>query len=267
MTAIQAEPQTLAGTPTGGRADRRTAPPLWQLTVVELRKLADTRAGLWLLIVIGVAAAGTVVLLLTAGDPAEQTFAQFYTFGLLPASVLLPVLGILSMTGEWSQRTALTTFALVPQRGRVLTAKLTAAVLVAVLATAVTGLLAAAGNLVAIALDGDGSWKLGAAMLARLVFLQVLLVVMGSAFGALLLSSPLAIVLYFALPTVWTVLGELVKKLRTAAEWLDINVTMEPLTAMDMTSGQWARLGTSAALWVILPLVLGAARVLRREVS
>jgi hypothetical protein len=267
MTTIQADPQTIDGTVTGGRSARTTAPAMWRLTVVELRKLADTRAGLWMLIVIGVAAAGTVVLLLTAGDPPEQTFAQFFSFGLLPASVLLPVLGILSMTGEWSQRTALTTFALVPQRGRVLTAKLTAAVLIAVLSTAVTGLLAVAGNLVAIALDGDGSWKIEAAMIGRFLVLEVLLVVMGSAFGALLLNSPLAIVLYFAVPTLWTVLGELVKWLHTAAEWLDINVTMEPLTAVDMTSGQWARLGTSAALWVALPLILGTVRMLRREVS
>jgi hypothetical protein len=266
MTTIQAEPNTLDGTVTGDRSARTVPPPLWRLTAVELRKLADTRAGLWMLIVIAVAAAGTVVLLLTAGDPPEQTFAQFFSFGLLPASVLLPVLGILSMTGEWSQRTALTTFALVPQRGRIITAKLLAAVLIAVLSTAVTGLFAVAGNLVAIASDGDGSWKLGAAMLGRFV-LMVMLVVMGSAFGALLLNSPLAIVLYFAAPTVWTVLGELVRWLHTAAEWLDINVTMEPLTAAEMTSGQWARLGTSAALWVVLPLVLGTVRVLRREVS
>ena len=36
---------------------------------------------------------------------------------LVPPTVLLPVLGILSMTGEWSQRTALTTFTLVPAWG------------------------------------------------------------------------------------------------------------------------------------------------------
>ena len=56
--------------------------------------------------------------------------------------------------------------------------------------------------------------------------LQVVFVLMGSAFGALLMNSPLAIVLFFALPTVWTVLGETVRALRTAAGWLDINVTV-----------------------------------------
>jgi hypothetical protein len=34
-----------------------------------------------------------------------------------------------------------------------------------------------------------------------------------------------------------------------------------------MTAGQWARLGVSAAVWVLLPLVLGAVRAARREVA
>jgi hypothetical protein len=97
--------------------------------------------------------------------------------------------------------------------------------------------------------------------------LQVVLVVMGYAFGALLLNSPLAIVLYFALPTVWTILGEMVRPLRTAAGWLDINSTTAPLSEPAMTSDHWARLGVSVALWVLLPLVVGWFRVLRREVA
>ena len=37
--------------------------------------------------------------------------------------------------------------------------------------------------------------------------------------------------------------------------------------AAGMTGGDWARLGVSAAVWVLLPLLLGTVRVLRREVS
>jgi hypothetical protein len=99
------------------------------------------------------------------------------------------------------------------------------------------------------------------------VALQVLYVLMGSAFGALLMNSPVAIVTFFALPTVWTILGETIKALRTAAGWLDINQTTAPLTTDAMTSGQWGRLGVSAAVWVLLPLIAGTVRVLRREVS
>jgi hypothetical protein len=92
-------------------------------------------------------------------------------------------------------------------------------------------------------------------------------VLMGSAFGALLMNSPLAIVTFFALPMVWTILGETIRSLRTAAGWLDINTTTGPLTDGAMTGGQWARLGVSAAVWVLVPLIAGTVRMLRREVS
>ena len=43
-------------------------------------------------------------------------------------TVILPIIAILSVTSEWSQRTGLTTFTLVPHRGRVMLAKALAAV-------------------------------------------------------------------------------------------------------------------------------------------
>ncbi|GAA0421858.1 hypothetical protein Aca07nite_09870 [Actinoplanes capillaceus] len=241
--------------------------PLTRLTVVELRKLADTRAGSWLLIVIGLATAATSAVLLGWAPDEEQTFSALYSFGLLPSSVLLPVLGILSVTSEWSQRSALATFTLVPARGRVLLAKIAAAILIAIAATAATAVLAAGANVLGSALGGDGSWSLDSSLIWQSLLLQVIFVLMGVAFGALLLNSPLAIVIYFALPTVWTILGETIKGLGDAAEWLDLNVTSQALTEPDMTSGEWARLAVSVGVWVGLPLVLGTIRVLRREVS
>ncbi|WP_123678730.1 ABC transporter permease [Couchioplanes caeruleus] len=240
---------------------------LVRLTQVELRKLADTRSGLWLLIAIGLAAAGTAVIMIAAAPDAEQTYRGLLAFGLIPASVLLPVLGILSMTSEWSQRTALGTFTLTPARGRVVVAKLAAAVLIAVAATAAAAVLTVAANLVAIGTGGDGSWEITAEQIGRLLLNQVIFVLMGSAFGALLMNSPVAIVLYFAIPTAWTVLGAMVKWLARAAEWLDVNVTSLPLSEATMSGGQWGRLGVACAFWVGLPLVLGTVRMLRREVS
>jgi ABC-2 type transport system permease protein len=81
------------------------------------------------------------------------------------------------------------------------------------------------------------------------------------------MNTPLSIVAFFALPMVWTILGETIRSLRTAAGWLDINATTTPLTDGAMTGGQWARLGVSCAVWIVVPLVAGAARVLRREVA
>ncbi|MGX6607395.1 ABC transporter permease [Micromonosporaceae bacterium Da 78-11] len=241
--------------------------PLGRLTLIELRKLGDTRAGLWLLIIIALATVGTSAILLGWSPDEEQTFEGFFSFGLLPAAVLLPVLGILSMTGEWSQRTALTTFTLVPARGRVIGAKVCAAVLIAVASTAVTAVLAAAANLLGIALGGDGGWRLDGSLVWQGLLLEIIFVLMGLGFGALLLNSPVAIVAYFALPTLWSVLGETIKGLHTAATWLDMNVTSAAMSDPDMTAGEYGRLAVSALLWVVLPLALGTVRVLRREVS
>jgi len=269
MTAVQTPPIGPAAAAVVGDGDRTLGKiSLARLTRVELRKLADTRSGLWMLIVIGLAAAATAVIMLTAASDEEQTYAGLLTFGLLPTSVLLPVLGILSMTSEWSQRTALTTFTLVPARGRVVGAKLLAAALIAIAATVAAAALSAAANLIAIGTGGDGSWHLSADQAGRLLVSQVLFVLMGSAFGALLMNSPLAIVLYFAIPTVWSVLGQLVGWLEDAAGWLDLNVTSMPLMEEPaMSAGEWARLGVSVAVWVALPLAAGTVRVLRREVS
>ncbi|MEV6488461.1 ABC transporter permease [Actinoplanes sp. NPDC051633] len=265
MTALET-PARPAGTD-DRVAEAGAKVPMLRLIAVELRKLADTRAGLWLLIVIALASVATAAILLLAAPAEEQTFAGFFGFAQLPAGVLLPVLGILSMTGEWSQRTALTTFALTPQRGRVFGSKLAAAVIIAVLAAASTYVFAAAANLIAIAADGNGSWALPWQVLLQCLALQVLYVLMGSAFGALLMNTPLAIVGFFALPMVWTILGEAIRSLRTATSWLDINTTTAPLTEAAMTGGQWARLGVSCAVWILVPLVAGAVRVLKREVS
>lgn len=268
MTAVQSPSTSPAGAAVGaGRSRTYEGVSLIRLTRVELRKLADTRAGLWLLIVIGLAAAGTAVIMITASPNEDQTFRDLFSFGLLPTSVLLPVLGVLSMTSEWSQRTALGTFTLTPARGRIILAKLAAAVLIAIAATAAAAALSAAANVVALGTGGDGSWHITADQVGRLLLNQVVFVLMGSAFGALLMNSPLAIVLYFAIPTAWTVLGAMVKWLGTAAKWLDINMTSVPLSEPSMTAGEWGRLGVACALWVALPLVLGTVRVLRREVS
>ena len=265
MTAVQT-PVRQAG-PGAADAVRAPGPSLGRLTLVELRKLADTRSGMWLLVVIGLAAVATAAILLLAAPDEEQTFRGFFAFAQLPAGVLLPVLGILSMTAEWSQRTALTTFTLVPRRGRVIAAKLLAAMVIATLAWASCFLVAGGGNLIAQAAGGDGAWSISWQLIVQCLVLQLLFVLMGAGFGALLLNSPLAIVTYFALPMVWSILGETVRPLRTAAGWLDINLTTAPLAEGPMSDGQWGRLAVSAAVWVLVPLIAGTVRVLRSEVS
>ena len=116
----------------GGHRRRPHAPRLGRLVAVELRKMLDTRAGFWLQIATVALAALVVIARLASGDAADHTFASVLGDGLLPAAVLLPVAGILLVTSEWSQRTGMITFALVPVRSRVLGAKLVASLVLAV---------------------------------------------------------------------------------------------------------------------------------------
>src|ERR1700730_14169922 len=107
-------------------ADSR--PGLGRLTAVELRKMSDTVAGVWLQL--GVLAITVIVVVVTcATGPANpHTFRHIFSNSLQPAAIMLPVLGVLLVTSEWSQRTTLTSFTLVPRRSRVFAAKLVAAV-------------------------------------------------------------------------------------------------------------------------------------------
>ncbi|GAA0403293.1 hypothetical protein GCM10009541_53050 [Micromonospora gifhornensis] len=242
-------------------------PPMSRLTVVELRKLVDTRAGRWLLVAIGLVAAGIIALQLAYAPDDEQTFANFFVPSLFPVGVLLPVLGILSITTEWSQRTALTTFALVPRRERVIIAKLLAVVLAALASVLVSLAVAAVATLIAEATGGAGTWRFDGMLIAHAVVLQVCTALIGAGFGLLLLHTPLAIVAYLVLPIAWSILGALVQPLYRAGEWLDTNRTMEPLFTAEMTSGQWQRLAVSLLLWLVVPLAAGLVRTMRQEVT
>jgi len=243
-------------------------PSLATLTMVELRKMVDTRAGRWLLVVIALACAGMAGIQWAVNDIAVLDFETFFFGSLLPVNILLPVLGILTVTSEWSQRTAQTTFTLVPVRRRVLVAKLAAGVVMAVASVLASMVIAAAATVVAIVTGSDGGWGIDAVALGNAVVAQVIGVIWGLAFGMMLLNTPLAIVTYFVLPMIWNILGVSVAALETAAQWLDTSRTLLPLMSGDTLTGQqWAQVATSVGVWVLVPLVVGVVRVLRAEVS
>jgi ABC-2 type transport system permease protein len=251
-----------------GSVEPPARPSLLRLTGLEMRKMVDTRAGFWLLVVIGLGSLAVVVIQLIWGGQENGNLDQYFQISLLPVAVLLPVLGILTVTTEWSQRTALTTFTLVPERHRVAIAKYAAAVVFAVVSVVASLLVSAFGNVLAILLDrGDGQWNLTATMLSQALLLQLLGVLMGVGFGMLLMNTPLAIVLYFVLPTVWQLLTATISGIQDTAEWLDLNAAMEPLAGGSVAGDDWGKLATSSVVWIVVPMVLGTIRLLRREVK
>jgi len=243
-------------------------PSLARLTYVELRKMTDTRAGFWLLLVIVLGTAAAALIRMLVGDVSERTLLQAFSVAQFPGAVLLPVLAILAVTSEWSQRTALTTFALVTQRWRVVAAKLLAVVALSAIAVVLCLAFAAVANAIGgVASEADGSWSLPVSAIGEAFVLQLVGMVGGAAFGMVFLASAPAIVLYFALPTVWGILTEIISALDEPARWLDLGSTTTPLSEFEMTGTDWARLGTSVLLWVGLPLAIGLVRIVRREIS
>jgi hypothetical protein len=245
-----------------------TGIPFSRLLVVELRKMLDTRAGRWLLIAIGVIISSALVIMFF-NESGHHRFEDYLTATTMPQAILLPVVGILAVTSEWSQRTGLVTFTLEPRRSRVAWAKFLSAMLVGVAAIGLSLALAALVHQAAITLQGyGGDWALDNNTLLGAVLFVLLGVAQGVGFGMLLRNTPAAVVLYFVLPTAWAILGDMVSWLDGAANWLDLNRTMNRLFIVESMSGeQWAQLGTSVALWVALPVTVGIWLLRRAEVK
>jgi ABC-2 type transport system permease protein len=237
-------------------------PPLQRLAAVELRKSIDTRAGFWLQIVIVLLAAAIVIITLAVGEDADRHLTPLFRGAIEVIAVVLPVLGILLVTSEWSQRTGLSTFALVPQRERVVVAKVIGATVLTLGAVVACLAVAAAGNLIA----GDG-WELTLGTIGRFTLYELLGVLVGVAFGLAFMNSALAIVLYFVIPIGWSILGETISALDKPADWLDLGRTMTALAEGSMTGTDWAQLGTSAALWLGVVMAIGLVRVRRTELK
>jgi ABC-2 type transport system permease protein len=243
-----------------------TRPGLGRLTLVELRKAVDTRAGFWLQFTVVALTLLVMIVFAAVGHDGDRTFAQFLNASVQPASILLPIVGILLVTSEWSQSTTLTTFALVPQRSRVIVAKLLAAVALSVAAFAICLALSLIAT-AAAAGSAPGASHISAGLVLQNLLYLVVSLVGGVAFGAAFLSSAPAIVLSFVLPIGWSILSSLVSWLDDLGRWLDPSRTYSALTDHLLSGTEWARLATSVALWVALPLAIGVWRILRSEVK
>ncbi len=239
-------------------------PGLPRLTAVELRKSADTRAGFWLLLVIALLATAIVVLTLAVGEQSDKNLSSLVSDAVQVTSIIVPVLGILLVTSEWSQRTGLTTFALVPQRERVIVAKGFGATILTLVAVAACVVIAVLGTAIA-----SGEWNLGLGELGRYTLFELITMLGGLAFGLAFMNSALAIVMYFVIPIGWSILGETIHALDKPADWLDLGRPMAILAdnSATMTGTNWAQLATATAVWVGVVLVIGLVRLRRTELK
>ena len=253
----------------------RTAPapiPFSRLMTVELIKMFNTRAGFWLMMsMAGTALIATVSVILFAPDSA-MNYDNFGAAIGVPMTLLLPVMAILSVTSEYSQRSGLTTFTLVPHRGRVIRAKMVVSVALGAVSIGVALAIGALGNIVGSAIAGvDTVWDISGQQIGYLVFANVLNLLIGFMLGVLIRNSPGAIVGFvvysFVLPTLSMVLGDFQQWWQDIRPWLDFNWAAGELYDGHLDATQWAQLGTSGLIWLVVPLTVGLVMVMRSEVK
>jgi ABC-2 type transport system permease protein len=252
-----------------------SAVPFGRLVRVELRKLFDTRAGRWL--VISIALVTLIVLAIqlavVLGQNVDAKYTDFMQGANAPMAILLPVLGIMSVTSEWSQRTGMVTFSLEPSRLRVMAAKFASVILLSIGALAIGLVLGALANVLYGAFSGDALvWGSFGKVVVTYFTAWVLGMATGFAFGAVFLNSAAGIVLYFVysfvLPTIFGIGAALMNWFQSLQPWIDFNFAQGPLLDASIHGAkEWSQLVTSGFIWLVLPLLFGLWRIQRAEVK
>jgi ABC-2 type transport system permease protein len=249
--------------------------PFGRLVRVELRKLFDTRAGRWLLISIALVTllVLAIQLAVVVGQNVDAKYTDFMQGANAPMAILLPVLGIMSVTSEWSQRTGMVTFTLEPSRLRVMAAKFASVILVSLGALVVGLVLGALANVLYGAFTGDTLvWGSFGKIVVTYSTAWVLGMATGFAFGAVFLNSAAGIVLYFVysfvLPTIFGIGAALMNWFHSLQPWIDFNFSQQPLLDASIHGAkEWGQLMTSGFIWLVLPLLFGLWRIQRAEVK
>jgi ABC-type transport system involved in multi-copper enzyme maturation permease subunit len=184
---------------------------------------------------------------------------------------LLPVIGIMLVTSEWNQRTAMVTFTLEARRGRVVMAKLVAGLLLALIVSLIATAAAFVVNGLYAVIHGSGDWHLGVWEFLGFLLTQAIAMTTGFAFATLLLNTAAAIVVYFAysflVPTIFAVVTPFLDWFRDVRPWVDFTDAQSPLINASMSGEDWAQLVVSGLIWLVVPVGLGIWRIFRAEVK
>ena len=259
--------------PLGSRTVHQ-AIPLRRIIITELHKMFDTRAGYWLIAGIGITAIlATCGVALFASD-SQTTYANFTKAIGFPMAAILPVIAILSVTSEWSQRSGLTTFTLIPRRHRVILAKAIASIGIAVVSMLFAFGIGAVGNVLSATIaDQPLVWDVTMAEAFLFVVGNVLGLLTGFMLGVIIRNSAGAVAGYFVytflLPTVFALWASSQSAFEDVRGWVDVGYAQYPLLALSggPTQHQWAQIGVTGLCWLLLPLIGGLALVKRSEVK
>lgn len=264
----------MSATTAPGTLDVSATPQVSMATLarVETRKALDTRAGRWLVIAILSLVVVIEVIYSFAAPDADKNLQDYIQ---IPGGVLgyfLPIIIIMLVTSEQSQRNGLVTFTLEPRRPRIVTAKFLAGLVLAASVMILALVLAVLGTLLGSLTGGSPSWSVDGNLIFNGFILSNLIgVLIGFAISMLIMNTAGAIVAYFVysliLPIAVAILGALVQAFEDIAPWVEFNTAQAPLFQGDFTPSaeEWAQIATSGTIWLVVPLILGVWRLLRIE--
>ncbi|GAA0570339.1 ABC transporter permease [Kribbella sandramycini] len=257
--------------PAKHRAEVATALPpargqsFLKLVTIELRKSVNTRSGRVLIGAILLIALAAMTWQFTHLPEGAAGVDGFLGAGSTGAMLILPVIGVMAMTSEWTQRTALTTFTLSPRRVRVQLAKFVSAVVLSAVVMTGVVLLALLGTALAGAVTDHSATYAGlGGLLASSYLMMALNVVMGAAFGAVIAQTAVAILVFFIAPTAWSLAGPALFK--DNANYLDVFSAFGRIAERDL-NGMLPETLTAIGVWVVLPTIVGLWLSSRREVK
>ncbi len=246
--------------------------PMSRLAKVELRKALDTRAGRWFAVSILALVLVVEVIYAFAAPDDSKDYGNFLSVAGGVLGYFMPILIIMLVTSEASQRNGLVTFTLEPRRSRVVVAKFLAAFALAVAVMVLAALIAVIGTVFGSVSGASPGWTVDGNLLFNgFVLANAIGVLIGFAIATLIMNTPAAIVGYFVysliLPIAVGILSSLSSGFEKVAPWIEFNVAQSPLFTGDYTptGEQWAQIATSGTIWLVIPLILGIARLMRVE--
>ncbi len=184
-------------------------------------------------------------------------------------SIILPMIAILSVTSEWSQRTGLTSFTLVPHRSRIGAKAIGTVGRGGSMALALT--IGALGNLLGSAISGVDTRGTCRPRRSPTRPRRRVGMLIGFMLGVLTRNSAGAIVGYFGysfvVPTLSMVLAANQAWFEKAQPWVDFSFNQNRMYDGGFTWQDWTQFALTGSVWLALPLAFGFWRVLRAEVK
>lgn len=164
--------------------------PMLRLARVEFRKALDTRAGFWVTVSILALCLAVLLIFTLAAPDSEKDFGDLLGVAGGALGYFLPILIIMLVTSEQSQRNGLVTFTLEPQRSRVVVAKFLAGITLSAVVMVLALLLAVLFTVLAAVTGATPEWSVDGNLLFNgFVLSNTIGVFIGFAIAMLLMNT------------------------------------------------------------------------------